>query len=82
LLSLSICSAVSSTPSAATFSSTRATRLVPDRGDVVALGQQPGQGDLCRGGAGLGGDGLDLVGDAQVALERTFRRRPPRQLFT
>jgi hypothetical protein len=48
-----------------------------DGGDVVALGQQPDQGDLGRGGADLGGDGLDLVGDAQVALERTFRRRPP-----
>ena len=31
-----------------------------DRGDVVALGEQPGQGDLRRGGAGLGGDGLDI----------------------
>src|SRR4051812_19941685 len=40
-----------------------------DRGDVVALGEQPGQGDLCRGGPRIGGDGLDLVDDAQVALE-------------
>ena len=40
-----------------------------DRGDVVALGEQPGQRDLRRCGAGLGGDGLDLVDDAQVALE-------------
>src|SRR5215218_9926079 len=40
-----------------------------DRGDVVALGEQPGQGDLCRGGPRLGGDGLDLVHDAQVSLE-------------
>ena len=40
-----------------------------NRGDVVALGEQPGQGDLCRGGVRLGGDGLDLVDDAQVALE-------------
>jgi hypothetical protein len=40
-----------------------------DGSDVVALGQQPGQGDLRRGGAGLGRDGLDLVGDSQVALE-------------
>ena len=29
-----------------------------DRGDVVALGEQPGQGHLRRGGADLGGDGL------------------------
>ena len=40
-----------------------------DRGDVVALREQPGQGDLCRRGARLGGNGLDLVDDAQVALE-------------
>jgi hypothetical protein len=40
-----------------------------DGGDVVALGEQPGQGDLRRCGAGLGGDGLDLVDDGQVALE-------------
>ena len=40
-----------------------------DRGDVVALREQPGQGDLRRCGADLGGDGLDLVDDAQVALE-------------
>src|SRR5206468_3815239 len=40
-----------------------------DRGDVVALGQQPGQGHLCRRGAGLGGDRFDLVGDPQVVLE-------------
>lgn len=40
-----------------------------DRGDVVALGQQPSEGDLSGGGAGLVGDGLDLVGQAQVAPE-------------
>ena len=40
-----------------------------DRGDVIALGEQPGQRDLRRCGAGLGGDGLDLVDDGQVALE-------------
>ena len=40
-----------------------------DRGDVVALREQPGQRDLRRCGARLGGDGLDLVDDAQVALE-------------
>jgi len=34
--------------SAAVFSSTRATRLVPDRSDVVALREQPRQSDLCR----------------------------------
>jgi hypothetical protein len=40
-----------------------------DRGDVVALGQQPGQGYLRRRGAGIGGDRFDLVGDLQVVLE-------------
>ncbi len=39
-----------------------------DRGDVVALGEQPGQCDLRWCGTCLGGDGLDLVDDAQVAL--------------
>jgi hypothetical protein len=34
-----------------------------DRGDVVALGEQPGQRDLRRCGAGLGGDGRDFVDD-------------------
>ena len=40
-----------------------------DRGDVVALGEQPGQRDLRRGGVDLGGDGLDLVDDGEVLLE-------------
>jgi len=40
-----------------------------DRGDVVALSEQPGQRDLRRCGAGFGGDGLNLVDDGQVALE-------------
>lgn len=40
-----------------------------DGGDVVALGEQPGDGDLGRSGAHFGGDGLDLVGQAQVVLE-------------
>ena len=40
-----------------------------DRGDVVALGEQPGQCDLRRCSTRLGGDGRDLVDDAQVALE-------------
>jgi hypothetical protein len=35
-----------------------------DRGDVIALGEQPGQGYLCRCGVRFGGDGLDLVDDA------------------
>src|SRR5438876_144231 len=43
-----------------------------DRGDVVALCEQPGQGDLRRCGAELGGDGLDLVDDAEVLLEIAF----------
>ena len=40
-----------------------------DRGDVVALREQPGQRDLRTRGTHLGGNGLDLVDDAQVALE-------------
>src|SRR4051812_37959337 len=40
-----------------------------DRGDVVALGEEPGQCDLRRRGVELGGDGLDLVDDAEVLLE-------------
>ena len=40
-----------------------------DRGDVVALREQPGQSDLGRCCTRLGGNGLDLVDDAQVALE-------------
>ena len=35
----------------------------------LPLGEQPGQGDLRGRGAGLGGDGLHLVDDGQVALE-------------
>jgi hypothetical protein len=67
LFSRSICPALSSTRSAAVFSSTRVTRLVPwDWRDVVAL---PGQRHLRRCGARLGGDLLDLIDDAQIALE-------------
>ena len=40
-----------------------------DRGNVVALGEQPGQRDLRRCGVELGGAGLDLVDDAEVLLE-------------
>ena len=40
-----------------------------DWSDVVALGEQPRQRDLCRGGVEFGGDGLDLVDDAEVLLE-------------
>ena len=40
-----------------------------DRRDVVALREQPGQRHLRRCGARLDGDGLDLIDDAQVALE-------------
>src|SRR6266487_3066883 len=40
-----------------------------DRGDVVALREQPGQSDLRRCRAGLGSDGLDLVDDAKVLFE-------------
>jgi hypothetical protein len=40
-----------------------------DRGDVVALREQPCQGHLCRRRTHLGGNGLDFVDDAQVALE-------------
>jgi hypothetical protein len=40
-----------------------------NRGDVVALREQPGESDLCRGGSRLGCDGSHLVDDAQIALE-------------
>jgi hypothetical protein len=40
-----------------------------DRGDVVALGEQPGQSDLRRCSVELGSDGLDRVDDAEVLLE-------------
>ena len=56
-------------PSAAVFSSTRATRLVRNRSDVVALREQPGQRDLCRCCSCLLGNGSNLVDDAQIALE-------------
>jgi hypothetical protein len=37
--------------------------------DVVALGQQPGQCNLCWRGADLGRDFLDFADDAQVVLK-------------
>src|SRR5712691_1195079 len=40
-----------------------------DRGDVVALREEPGQRGLCWCCIELGGDGLDLVDDAEVLLE-------------
>ena len=40
-----------------------------NRGDVVALREQPGQSDLRGCCTRLAGNGLDLVDDAQVALE-------------
>ncbi len=40
-----------------------------DRRDVIALGQQPRDRDLCRCGADLRCDGCDLVGETQVVLE-------------
>src|SRR5207302_7714653 len=40
-----------------------------DRGDVLALGEQPGQRDLRWCGVELGGDGLDLVDDAEILFE-------------
>jgi hypothetical protein len=56
--------------SATVFSSTRETRLVPGTGgDVLALREQPGQSDLRPRGVEFGGDGLDLVDDAEVLLE-------------
>jgi len=44
-----------------------------DRGNVVALCEQPGERDLCRCGARLGGDGLDLVDDSQILLKGSRR---------
>src|SRR3954465_6537162 len=40
-----------------------------DGGDVVALGEDPGQCGLGGGGADLGPDGADLVHDGQVPGE-------------
>ena len=40
-----------------------------NRGNVVTLGEQPGQRDLRRRGTHFRGNGLDLVDDAQIALE-------------
>lgn len=40
-----------------------------DGRNVVTLGEQPGQGDLCGGGVDLGGYGPDLVDDSQVAVQ-------------
>jgi hypothetical protein len=63
-------SAVRMTLSAAVFSSTRATRRLPGMGgDVLALGRQPGQRDLCRGGTGLGSDVAYVLHDLQVLVE-------------
>ena len=57
-----------------------------DRRDVVALREQPRQRDLGRGGAHLGGGGLDVRDDAQVAVEVLYfpsraRRSAPLRLF-
>ena len=43
-----------------------------DGGDVVALREEPGQRDLRRCRIELGGDGLDLVDDAEVLFEVAF----------
>src|SRR5580658_779597 len=40
-----------------------------NRGDVVALGQEPGQSNLTRRHAELSGYGFDLVDEALIALE-------------
>src|SRR5215203_595490 len=69
-LSRWIWSALSSMPSAAVFSSTRETRLVPGIGAMSSpCAKQPGERDLRRCGVELGSDGLDLVDDAEVLLE-------------
>ena len=61
---------VSSSPSAAAFSSSRETRFVPGIGrDVVSLRKHPRQRDLGRRRARVGRHRLDLVDDAQVVLE-------------
>jgi hypothetical protein len=39
-----------------------------NRGDVVALREQPGQSDLCRCCTRLGGNSGDFIDDAQVAV--------------
>ena len=56
--------------SAAMFSSTRDTRLVPGIGAMSSPWARSQARATCAGVAtDLGGDGLDLVDDAQVALE-------------
>ena len=56
--------------SAAVFSSTRATRLVPGIGAMSSPWASSHASAICAGVApSLGGDGLDLVDDAQVLLE-------------
>ena len=44
-----------------------------DRGDVVALREQPGQSDLRRCCVRLDSNGLDLVDDAQVCVGSSAR---------
>ena len=64
------CSALSWTSSAATFSSTRDTRFVPGIGAMSSpWASSQANEHLRRGAPDLGGDGLDLVGAAQVVLE-------------
>jgi len=40
-----------------------------NRGDVVALREQPGQSDLCRCCTCVARNGLDFVDDVQIALK-------------
>src|ERR1700733_2783065 len=55
---------------AAEFNAAGGRRPGPgNRADIAALGEQPGQSDLWRGSARLGGDGLHLIDDAQVEPE-------------
>ena len=66
----SIWSGLSSMPSAATFSSTRATRLVPGIGAMSSPWARSQASATWAGVApDLGRDGRDLLGAAQIALE-------------
>jgi len=62
--------ALSSIESAAVFSSTRETRLVPGIGAMSSpCASSQANADLRRCGVEFGGDGLGLVDDAEVPLE-------------
>ena len=69
---------MSSTPTAPRFSASRSRFLVPGIGhDVLALGQQPGEGELGGGALFLAGQFLHPVHELQVA-GKVFALEPGR----